>query len=74
MSPRQKAIMESEIKCILGLGIIECEESDYTHLMTIAEVPRKGPRPCVEHSKLNEVTRDETYPIPNTEDKTEAVS
>lgn len=74
VSPRQKEIMEAEVKRMLELGVIEPAESDFTSPLILVEVPGKDPRPCVDYRKLNAITRDQTYPIPNIEERVEKVS
>lgn len=59
---------------MLELGVIEPRESDYTSPMIIVEVPGKDPRPCIDYRRLNAITRDQTYPIPNIEERVEQVS
>ncbi|XP_064469850.1 uncharacterized protein LOC135384584 [Ornithodoros turicata] len=71
MSPRQKDIMQVEIQKMLELGVIEPAESDFTSPMILVEVPGKDPRPCIDYRRLNSITRDETYPIPNIEERLE---
>ncbi|XP_064465530.1 uncharacterized protein LOC135377174 [Ornithodoros turicata] len=74
VSPRQREIIESEIKRMLHLGIIEPGESDFTSPLILVEVPGKDARPRVDYRKLNTITRDQTYPIPNIEERVEVVS
>lgn len=74
VSPRQKELMEAEVKRMLELGVIEPGESDFTSPLILVEVPGKDPRPCVDYRKLNAITRDQTYPIPNIEERVERVS
>lgn len=74
VSPRQREIMEREVKRMLDLGVIEPAESDYTSPLILVEVPGKEPRPCVDYRRLNLVTKDQTYPIPNIEERVERVS
>ncbi|XP_077559082.1 uncharacterized protein LOC144174320 [Haemaphysalis longicornis] len=74
VSPRQKEIMEAEIQRMLNLGVIEPAESDYTSPLILVEAPGKEPRPCVDYRKLNAITRDQLYPIPNIEERLERVS
>ena len=40
----------------------------------LIEVPGKDPRPCVDSGKLNAITKDEVYPLPNIEERVELVS
>lgn len=74
VSPRQQEIMEVEIKRMLELGIIEPADSDYTSPMILVEASGKEPRPCVDYRKLNAITRNQLYPIPNIEERVERVS
>lgn len=74
VSPRQRDIMAREIQRMLDLGVIEAAESDFTSPLTLVEVPGKEPRPCIDYSKLNAITVDQTYPIPNIKERTERVS
>ncbi|XP_064474611.1 uncharacterized protein LOC135388765 isoform X1 [Ornithodoros turicata] len=74
MAPRQKAILETEIKKMLDLGVIEPGESDYASPLILVEAPGKDPRPCIDYRKLNAITRDQIYPIPNIEERIETVS
>ncbi|XP_029832045.3 uncharacterized protein LOC115316745 [Ixodes scapularis] len=74
VSPRQREIMEREVKRMLDLGVIEAGESDYTSPLILVEVPGKEPRPCVDYRRLNLITKDQTYPIPNIEERVEMVS
>ncbi|KAK8769473.1 hypothetical protein V5799_014060 [Amblyomma americanum] len=74
VSPRQRDIMEAEVKKMLQLGVIEAGESDYTSPLILVEVPGKEPRPCVDYRRLNSITKDQIYPIPNIEERLEKVS
>ncbi|KAK8767074.1 hypothetical protein V5799_006147 [Amblyomma americanum] len=74
VSPRQRDIMEAEVKKMLQLGVIEAGESDYTTPLILVEVPGKEPRPCVDYRRLNSITKDQIYPIPNIEERLEKVS
>lgn len=74
VSPRQREIMEREVKRMLDLGVIEPAESDFTSPLILVEVPGKEPRPCIDYRRLNLITRDQTYPIPNIEERVEMVS
>lgn len=59
---------------MLEIGVIERGEGDYTSLLILVEVPSKDPRPCIDYRKLDAITRDQTYPIPNIEERVEVVS
>lgn len=74
MSPRQHAILRDEVDKMLEFGVIREIESNYSSPMIIVEVPGKEPRPCIDYRKLNAVTKDQVFPIPNIEDRVEQVS
>lgn len=57
--------MEAEIKCMLELGVIEPTGSNYASPLILVETPGNDPRPCVNYRKLNAITKDQLYPIPN---------
>lgn len=59
---------------MLDLKVIEPAESEYVSPLMLVEVPGKEPRPCIDYRKLNAVTRDQLYPIPNIEERVEIVS
>lgn len=59
---------------MLALGVIEPAESDYASPLILVEAPGKDPRPCVDYRKLNAITKDQLYPIPNIEERVERVS
>lgn len=74
VSPRQKEIMDAEVKRMCELGVAVPCESDYTSPLIVVETSGKDPRPCVDYRRLNAVTVDQTYPIPNLEERVETVS
>lgn len=49
MSPKQRAILESEVQKMLELGVIKEVESDYSSPMMIVEARGKDPRPCIDY-------------------------
>lgn len=63
--------MTHDMKRMLNLDIIEVEESDCTSALILVEVPGKEPRPCIDYRRLNAVTVDQTYPVPNIEERIE---
>lgn len=73
-SARQREILDQEIKRMLEMGIIVPAESEYTSPLILVEAPGKSPRPCVDYRKLNAITCDQVYPIPNIEETVEMVS
>ncbi|XP_075732859.1 uncharacterized protein LOC142775380 [Rhipicephalus microplus] len=74
LAPRQQEILKKEVDRMLELKLIEPCESTCTSPMILVEVPGKDPRPCVDYRKLNAITKDQTYPIPNVEELVEKVS
>lgn len=74
MSPRQLDIMKAEVKRMLRLGVIKEGYSEYCSPLMLVEVPGKDPRPCVDYRKLNAITKDQVYPLPNIEERVELVS
>lgn len=74
VSPRQREILAREIQRMLEIGVIVPSESEYTSPLILVEAPGKEPRPCIDYRKLNAVTRDQLYPIPNVEERVETVS
>lgn len=59
---------------MLALDVVEACESDYTSPLILVEVSGKDPRPCIDYRKLNLITRDQTYPIPNIKERIEKFS
>lgn len=74
VSPRQREILEAEIRRMIDLGVIIEADSDFTSPLILVEIPGRDPRPCVDYRRLNSVTVDQTYPIPNIEERVETVS
>lgn len=66
--------MAAKVQRMLELGVIDSGECDYWSPLILVEVPGKDARPCIDYRKLKEITRDQTYPIPNTEERFETVS
>ncbi|GFT43392.1 retrovirus-related Pol polyprotein from transposon 297 [Trichonephila clavipes] len=52
----------------------QCTKFDYHEILREIESPNKDPRPCVDYRRLNEITRAEFFPLPNTEELVEKVS
>ncbi|GBL94279.1 hypothetical protein AVEN_16802-1 [Araneus ventricosus] len=67
-------ILKQEIKRMLDLGVIEVGESDFSSPLILVEAPEEEPRPCIDYRKLNSVTREENFPLPNIEERVEAVA
>lgn len=74
VSPRQLDLMKAEVKRMLRLGVIKEAYSDYCSPLMLVEVPGKEPRPCVDYRRLNAITKDQVYPLPNIEERVELVS
>ncbi|GBM94683.1 hypothetical protein AVEN_274905-1 [Araneus ventricosus] len=73
-TPRQTDILKQEIKRMLDLGVIELEESEFSSPLILVEAPGKGPRPCIDYQQLNSVTHAEYFPLPNIEERVQAVA
>ncbi|KAG8185734.1 hypothetical protein JTE90_000721 [Oedothorax gibbosus] len=73
-SPRQNAILKTEIQKMLDLKIIEIGFSDCTSPMILVEAPGKDPRPCIDYRNLNKITKTKFFPLPNIEERIEIVS
>lgn len=72
MAPRQWKILKEGVEHMLGMGIIEpclCASP-----MILMKVPGKDPQPCIDYRKLNAIMNDQTYPIPNIEERAGKVS
>lgn len=74
MSPKQSKIMKAEIKRMLNTGVIRKGYSEYCSPLMLVEVPGKEPRPCVDYRRLNAITKDQVYPLPNIEERVELFS
>ncbi|GBM34967.1 Retrovirus-related Pol polyprotein from transposon 17.6 [Araneus ventricosus] len=59
---------------MLDLGVIEVGESDFSSPLILVEAPGRDPRPYTDYRKLNSVTRAEYFPLPNFEERVEAVA
>lgn len=66
--------MKFEIERMFEIEVIKRSESDYTSILILVEVPGKYPRHCIAYRKLNAITRDQTYPLPNIEERVEIVN
>ncbi|KAG8187159.1 hypothetical protein JTE90_020036 [Oedothorax gibbosus] len=73
-SPRQNAILKTEIQKMLDLKIIEIGFSDCTSPMILVEAPDKDPGPCIDYRNLNKITKTKFFPLPNIEERIEIVS
>ena len=74
VSPRQREILESELQRMLELGLIVPSDSEYASPLILVEAQGKNPRPCIDYRRLNAITRDQNYPIPNLEERVETIS
>ncbi|KAG8192403.1 hypothetical protein JTE90_017938 [Oedothorax gibbosus] len=73
-SPRQNAILKTEIQKMLDLKSIEMGFSDCTSPMILVEAPGKDPRPCIDYRNLNKIIKTKFFPLPNIEERIEIVS
>lgn len=74
VSPKQSEIMKAEINRMLEMSVIREGYSEYCSPLMLVEVPGKEPRPCVDYRRLNAITKDQVYPLPNIEERVELVS
>lgn len=73
-SPGQREILDQDIKRMLEMGIFVPAQSEYTSPLIMVEATGGSPRPCVDYQKLNTITHDQVYPIPNIKEIFEKVS
>ena len=64
----KRHIVEAKVEKMLEAGVIRPSESPYAFLVML--VPKKdgSTRFCVDYRRLNQVTRKDTYPLPNIQD------
>lgn len=66
--------MDAEVKRMCELVVAIPCKSDHTSPLIIVKAPGKDARPCVDYRRLNAVTVDQTYLIPNLKERVETVS
>lgn len=66
VSPAVEKLMFSEIDRMLELGVIEPSSSPWSSPMRLVVKPNKV-RLCLDARKLNSVTKEDAYPLPNIE-------
>jgi len=74
MSPRQEELVDQQVNDMIEKGIIIAAESDYTSPAILVEVAGREPRLCIDYRRLNEITKTKYYPLPNIEQRIEAVA
>ena len=67
-SPKEKAIIESQVNKMLDANIIRESKSPYSAPVVIVIKRDGSPRFCVDFRGLNEVTISDSYPIPRTDE------
>ncbi|CAM4681125.1 unnamed protein product [Lepidochelys kempii] len=68
VSPQAKTAIEREIKDMLQMGVIHPSESAWASPVVLVPKPNGKIQFCVDHRKLNVVTRPENYPMPHTDE------
>jgi transposase InsO family protein len=65
VSPHTQEKIYKELDRLLGLGIVEESNSDWSNPLVVVEKANKSTRLCIDARKLNEVTIKDEYPLPN---------
>lgn len=69
VSPTEREIIKAEVeKMLLQAGVIEPSTSAQASPVVLVPKPDGSTRFAIDFRKLNEVTRKETYPMPNIQD------
>ncbi len=73
MAPGRKVIIEEEVTKMLQVGVICASDSPWSSPIVL--VKKKGTTICfcIESRSLNDVTRNNLYPIPRIDDNLEAL-
>ncbi len=70
LSPEKLAIARQEFAQMEQMGIIRRSDSPWSSPLHVAPKPGGGWRPCGDYRRLNTVTLDDRYPVPNIQDFT----
>jgi len=68
VSPTERGIIKVEVEKMLSSGVIEPSTSAWASPVVLVPKPDGSVRFAIDFRKLNEVTRKETYPMPNIQD------
>ena len=68
VSEKEKATIREHVKTMLERGVIEPSVSAWSSPITLVPKRDDGPRFCVDYRKLNDVTVDDSYPIPSVDE------
>jgi transposase InsO family protein len=69
----KKALEKAELKRMKEAGVIVPSNSDCSSPIVLIKKPDGSIRFCVDYRKLNEITIKDNYPMPNIEDKIDAL-
>ena len=68
VSEKEKATIREHVKTMLERGVIEPSVSAWSSPITLVPKRDDGSRFCVDYRKLNDVTVDDSYPIPSVDE------
>jgi hypothetical protein len=68
VSPTERGLIKEEVEKMLQAGVIEPSTSAWASPVVLVPKPDGSVRFAIDFRKLNEVTRKETYPMPNIQD------
>ena len=68
LPPSKLHVLKEELSYMLETGDIERGQSEWSSLMVLVPKPGQTFRPCIEYSKVNQVTRADAFSIPWLED------
>lgn len=64
-NPKARQLLKSEIDYLVGQGLLEPCESEYSSPLFIIDRPGKSPRVVCDFKALNSKTKFDTFPVPN---------
>ena len=72
--PSQQKVIEEEVEKMLKLGAIEPSVSPWSSQVVLVRKKNGQVRFCVDYRLLNDVTRKDSYPLPNIQDTHDALA